>query len=374
MINCVKIRRMKKLSEVYPMDVTQINPTQLILNCLFKVLPKADREMKSYLTSLSPPYADGVDFFDEQTVKHLLKKGLYLKGECIYTLYPKVKLSNMIKIITSFKMIIYFIDNYCNKLTVKNEAAFRQLYLALLDAVDPKRSINNYFKYCPDKKYNESLQIFVEFCRNQLKDLPSYCLVSETIKKYIQYYSDLQIYKHIGEKSRDELIKTWIGYYINQYQGIYWWEFASSLESLLGVFALFAIAYDPDLTAQEVITLDSVYFPWVCSMHSLLNHYVNAQDHYQVDNLNFTSYYKNLKQCEERLSFFIEKSLIYCSKLKYSDFHSTIIKTFIAIYLSDPRAFFAMYKLSSMNLLTQPTPPTTYYYRVYRFLRFIKVV
>lgn len=353
------------------MMIKEINPSNLILNYLIKIFPEVDREMKSYINAFENIE---IGMLPEQALLDFNEKKPYLREGNIYSLYPGVKSSDMIKIITSFNMASYYLDNICESMLVKDETAFKQMYLALIDAVDYEKPTSDYFKYCPNKCNDKSLNILVEFCRNHLKILPSYDVVKDTVKRYVQYYCDLQTYKHMEKESREDYLKTWSSCHLEQFKNISWWEFASASESFLGVFALFALAYSPDLTSKEVSTLDSVYFPWICSMHSMLNHYINVQEHSQIGRLNFISYYRNLKECEERLSLFIDKSLMHCSNLKYPEFHATVIKVFIATYLSDPRASFGMNKLSSSNFLKQPPPPIDIYYKACRFLRLIKAV
>lgn len=347
------------------------NSGKLLLECLLKIFPKVDKEIKSYINILKN---DDMEMLYEQAKEDFSQKKAYFREGSLYAFYPKVEVLNLIKIIVPLNFICYYLDSLCNLVATKDEANFKQMYSALLDIAEPERTKGNYFKYNTGRKNSDLLNILVDYCRNQIKTLPSYNIVKESIIKYIYYYIDIQVYKHMNKEVRDSLLKTWAGSFIKNYPDIYWWEFASASESLFGIFALIAASYDPNLSLSEVNTLVSVYFPWICCLHTLLNHYINFQEHFQLGKLNFTYYYKNLKQCEARLSFFIDKSLLLCTKLKHGDFHATVIKVLIAAYLSDPKASFGMNKLSSSNLLIQPPPPTGTYYKACRLLRNIKAL
>ncbi|HHW32244.1 MAG TPA: DUF2600 family protein [Clostridiaceae bacterium] len=345
--------------------------SKLLLTCFIKVFPKVDREIKSYINILKN---DDMELLYEQLAEDFSEKKTYFREGSLYAIYPGVKVPDIIKIIVPLNFLCYYLDNLCNLSATKEEANFRQMYTALLDITEPERLKSNYFKYNTVKKKSDLLNNLVDLCRNQLKTLPSYNVIKKSIIKFINYYIDIQVYKHMNKDLRDDLLKTWADNYTSSYPEIYWWEFASSSESLFGIFSLIAAAYDPNLSSSEVNTLVSVYFPWICGLHSLLNHYINYQEHFQLGKLNYTYYYRNLKQCEERLSFFIDKSLLLCTKLKHGDFHATVIKALIAAYLSDPRASFGMNKLTSSKLLIQPPPPTGAYYKVCQLLRYIKAI
>jgi len=305
----------------------------------------------------------------KQALSSIHLKRFHSQGGCIYALYPKTDLQSAVKFIVSLQTISDYLDNLCDRMEITDEPAFRQLHLSILDAVDPEREINQYYKFYPYWDDNGYLVKLVEECRCQIKNLPSYNLVIGPIKKYVHLYSDLQSYKHLSEKIREDCLKTWADYYMKQYPDISCWEFSAAAGSTLGIFVLYASAHDPDLTMDEVKMLDKAYFPWICGLHILLDYYIDAQEDLQMGDLNFTYYYKNLKQCEERLSYFIERSYEQCSNLPYPEFHRTMVRGLLAMYLSDPKASQGMNRLASHNIIKSSKPETVFYYKLCKFLR-----
>jgi len=361
----------RNIREVFYIEAKCDSGIKLVLKFVRHVFPEVEKQLKSW-TQLSRSLDD--QKLGEQALASIRSKRFHAQGGSIYALYPNVDLKSAVKFIVSFQTISDYLDNLCDRTGVKDEPAFRQLHLSMLDAVDPERKMSDYYKFFPYKNDSGYLNKLVEECRSQVLKLPSYPLVVNTVKKYVHLYSDLQTYKHLSESIREDCLKTWASYYLMQHPGISCWEFSAAAGSTLGIFMLFAAASDPDLTEDEVKAIDSAYFPWICSLHILLDYYIDAQEDLRTGDLNFTYYYKNLKHCEERLSYFIERSTEQCSRLRYPEYHITIIRGLLAMYLSDPKASWGLNRLASRRLLEKGGKQVKLYYNLCRILRFAGVI
>jgi tetraprenyl-beta-curcumene synthase len=280
-------------------------------------------------------------------------------------------LKKAVKFIVSLQTISDYLDNLCDRAGVFDEKAFLQLHLSMLEAVDPSLPLSNYYELYPYKNDSGYLMSLVETCRSQVRDLPSYNLVVTLIKKYIRLYCEMQSYKHISLEERESRLTDWSKKYLCMYTGISCWEFSAAAGSTLGVFVLFAAAFNPYLTPREVTLIDEAYFPWICGLHILLDYYIDSQEDMQTGDLNFTYYYENLKQCEDRLLLFTEHSLEYCTQLPYPKFHATIIKGLLSMYLSDPKASVGLNRITSRRIIRGKGIDTKFYYNLCRFLRTI---
>ena len=85
--------------------------------------------------------------------------------------------------------------------------------------------------------------------------------------------------------------------------------------------------------------------------------------------LNFTHYYNNLEQCQQRLSFFIDASIKNCLKLKHPNFHLTIVRGLLAMYLSDPKAYSRVNAPISFKLIKMGGYKAYLYFNLCRLLR-----
>ncbi|HEX9062693.1 MAG TPA: tetraprenyl-beta-curcumene synthase family protein [Clostridia bacterium] len=273
-----------------------------------------------------------------QAVQSLTNKKFHAQGGSVYALYPGANIESTVKFITAFQTISDYLDNLCDSSGVQDESSFRQLHTSMLDSVDVSRGLNDYYMYYPYKGDNSYLRYLVEACRKEILKLPSYHLITEKINNYVSLYSDLQVYKHLDVNIREKRLKEWALQYRQKYRDISWYEFSAAAGSTLGIFILFAAAQNPNLTKDEVDLIDFMYFPYICSLHILLDYFIDAEEDKKEGELNFCSYYVDKQHCRDRLSFFTDMALSGCRRLSFPGFHKTVVKGLLSMYLSDPKA------------------------------------
>lgn len=342
------------------------NGLKLIVKFVGRVFPQVDRQMDRWVEACSECQDETLK---TQALESITAKKFHAQGGSVYALYPGVDLSGATNFIVSLQTISDYLDNLCDRAGVYSENSFRQLHMALSDAVDPATEYSDYYLYYPFKQDNSYLRKLVEECRFQLRKLPSYSRVLPAMKKYVSLYSELQSLKHLEKGIREQRLVTWAKSYHEAYPEVSCWEFAAATGSTLGMFMLYAAACNPELTAEEIEAIESAYFPWINGLHILLDYYIDSQEDMEMGDLNFTYYYRNQKTCEERISLFIERAFQSCSLLRHSEFHTTIVKGLLAMYLSDPKAHSGLNTITSRNLLKKGASGTKTYYTVCRALR-----
>lgn len=340
---------------------------RLIIKQIRKVFPEVSVKLEKYIKSCA---LNGDRFLMNQAVSSIETKKFHCQGGGVFSLYPGVNREKALGFIISLQTISDYLDNLCDRAGIMDETAFRQLHLAMLDAVDPNRQISQYYKYYPSANDGGYLAKLVGECRESIREVPSYGIVADKIKKYVRLYSDLQAYKHIWPADRERCLRTWAGYYMKNLQEISWYEFSAAAGSTLAIFALYAAAFDPELKAEDAASLESAYFPWICGLHILLDYYIDSREDFMTGDLNFTSYYDNLKQCETRIKYFYQQSIKHCETLSNSSFHSTVVEGLLAMYLSDSKALWGFNRLCSRNILKDCSRSTGLYYNLCRILRF----
>jgi tetraprenyl-beta-curcumene synthase len=90
--------------------------------------------------------------------------------------------------------------------------------------------------------------------------------------------------------------------------------------------------------------------------------------------LNFTFYYEEELHCYHRMEFFITKALKSCNDMPNPDFHATVIKGLLAMYLSDNKALTPQKKKYSLSLVRNAGSLVWLYYHWCRILRATKVL
>ena len=334
---------------------------------IFNVFSMLGKFIFKTIPELKIQVRDNKTFNDELNERlYELGKNEYIKS--IFFAFPKVNTKKMITFMINYGMLVNHLDYLCRYYDgIKDKRVLNQLFLALLEAVEPSRKTSNYFKYFPADHYNlkntdkDLVKLLVDSCRKQLKKIPSYAMVKEYIKKYVYMKKDYLIHSYLINDEYNQPSNWADNYnYTKYYPELLPWEFQAAAFSDLGLYALLSAAFDPFLELETVINIDKAYFPWINGLQVLLTNYVDlyqniyAEDKkIQANEHNFLKHYDNLKQCEERLIFFYKKSLKICSELNLNNvfMHKTIIKLILAIYLSDSGAHIGLKKVASRNIL-----------------------
>ncbi len=358
-------------SEVFLIAAKYPHGTKLVYQFVTKVFHLVDQELAQWAD-----FADHIPdpILRQQALSSIHHKKFHAQGGSVYALYPKADIFHTVKFIVAFQTISDYLDNLCDRAGVEDEASFRQLHQAMLDAIDINKGTHEYYSLYPYREDNGYLLKLVQTCQDRLHQLPSYYLIRAYLEKYVRLYTDLQAYKHLQISIRENFLSEWAKKESSSYPGIFWWEFSAATGSTLGIFLLIAAATEPELSPPLVELIDQSYFPWVCGLHILLDYYIDSQEDIQMGDLNFTHYYNHLFQCEERLTFFIRQSLKYSVFLKYRKFHRIIIQGLLAMYLSDKKALTNENLQTTKNLLKKAGLVTGFYYNCCLLLRRYKIL
>lgn len=332
-----------------------------------RVLPEAYRQRSLALEELRrcvPVSVSGKGETEED-----LGSGRFPAGQAccfLFSMCPGVDRGDILSFMISLHSVAETLGMYRKKKDIRDEKEIRDLLGCLSAAVDPSRDLppvdpsGNFAcgAYCADAKRQAvpasgrtPLACHTERCRLKLAVLPSYRHVSGKIKKYMQMYIDLQAYRHYPPVISTDLLKTWSSGYLKRYCDISCWEFCAAADTFLGIAAMYAAASVPDLTEEEVRLLDEFCFPWFSGLCSMLDSMISLRTSPGGGELNFSSFYRNLRECEERLVFFADKTTAACRKLWDSSLYMLITKAAAGLYLSHPEAGFGMLRLTTSNIL-----------------------
>ena len=334
-----------------------------------------------YIRCIFPKVYDELDFdvslaedIPDKVLSKLALESISLKkfhclGGSIYSLYPVADTQKMIHFIVAYQTISDYLDNLCDRADVRDKPAFRCLHLALSDAATPDEVYNDYYKYYPYKDDGGYLKTLVKECKGVINYLPTYDLIRDKLNFLIGLYCDLQVYKHLSLDVREEKMKVWYKEYITYYPDITGWEFAAASGSTLGIFMLVAAAFAEDLTEDATNEILDAYFPWICSLHILLDYYIDFYEDIENNDLNFVSYYKDMDEAIDRIKYFYKSALYHAKTLKFRFFHNMVIEGLFAMYLSDPKAHLKSLSYGTDELINSAGFCTRGLYNICRHMR-----
>ena len=268
----------------------------------------------------------------------------------IYSKYPLPNRKSIFKFVNSYHNLCTYLNFLCQKEKNRNESTFRQLYLSLIDAVDPDRKKSRYFKYSSISKGSEVLKTMVDCCRENSADILHFSAV-EKIKKYVQFYCDVETYSILEYNERTQALETWAGYHIKPYPDLSAAEFCIAAASPLIVYSLYSVSTQTAYSEQMAEAVESAYFPAICCLHTLLDNYVTIRSDQYEKKFNFTCFYKDLKTLQLRISELIKLANKKCCALQNNTFHLLVVKELINFYLKDDRAEFGLWKIATSRIL-----------------------
>ncbi|NLO21589.1 MAG: tetraprenyl-beta-curcumene synthase family protein [Syntrophomonadaceae bacterium] len=300
------------------------------------------------------------------SIKH---KDFHCQGGAVFALAADSRREELTALIVAYQTICDYLDNLCDRAGCTEGRAFQQLHRALIVALSPGKAHEDYYQYYPYKNDGGYLQQLVEECQHWVQQMPSWSLVEKESLQLVNLYSNLQVYKHLMTDIREEQLKEWIMSEAKSYPDLYWQEFAAACGSTLALFALMALAASEDLSAEEVKSSLNAYFPWICSLHILLDYYIDRQEDLEGGDLNFTFYYTDREEILERLKLLVRQSHRCASKLSNSALAKTIVEGLLALYLSDPKVKQQAFQQSASELLAESGPPA---FRTYQLCKVVR--
>jgi tetraprenyl-beta-curcumene synthase len=203
------------------------------------------------------------------------------------------------------------------------------------DALTPGAPLQDYYRYREDQDDGGYLGSLVRTCQTFAAKLPAYDKIQSKVLEFSILYSDLQVYKHIDPRLREEELLAWWDKHKERYSYLKWQEFAAVTGSTIGIFALFSLAAEEGVSQEEIDIVCDAYFPWLCGLHILLDYLIDLEEDRLGGDLNFVSYYRSEQEATDRLQYFYEKAKASVRRLPNPSFHRMIVDGLITFYLAD---------------------------------------
>ncbi|MCX7780554.1 MAG: tetraprenyl-beta-curcumene synthase family protein [Negativicutes bacterium] len=338
----------------------------LIIKFVSRVFPLVSEELGQW-RRFAAERAEGE--LQIQALASIRDKKFHCQGGSIYSLYPGTPTGDLIRLIVALQTISDYLDNLCDRAGITDETAFRQLHLAMTDALNPAKSPSDYYRYYPYANDGGYLAALVKTCQDIISGLPAYDQVQDYVLELASLYSELQTYKHIDWACREARMLRWAEPHLRRYPGITAWEFAAATGSTLGMFMLCALAANPRLERDEAASAFNAYFPWITGLHILMDYFIDRNEDRTGGDLNFVAYYLSEADVKTRLTLFWQQAMSHAKQLKEPVFQQTVVRGLFAMYLSDPKADAPAEKPIKDALLDEAGTYTRLLYNLCRLLR-----
>ncbi|MEW6080594.1 MAG: tetraprenyl-beta-curcumene synthase family protein [Bacillota bacterium] len=317
------------------MPLTSIfRTTSVLVSFTFSSLPLVSRFLGEWRQKAQ---AIPDETLRRQALASIDTKRFHCQGGSCYAV-PAGRLgTEVVRAIVALQTISDYLDNLCDRAGVLDEASFRQLHLAMTEALTPGDPISPYYALYPSGNDGGYLEELVSATRTSCQRLPGFDMVSGRALVYVSLYSDLQSLKHLEPKERSGRLQDWHVRKGLAWPGIHWWEFAAACGSTLGIFALLALASQPGSKSEVAEALCQAYFPYISGLHILLDYLIDMEEDAREGDFNLVAPYQSASERGERLGLFVERAMEGAALLPDSHFHRTVVRGLLAMYLSDPK-------------------------------------
>ncbi len=212
-----------------------------------------------------------------------------------------------------------------------------KLHGALIVATARGEPHRDYYTHHPQGEDGGYLVALVDRARGALSALPSVDSISEAIGRAAERVAVYQSFNHGDARGSYELFERWARRANPSCAGLRPWEAAVGSGSTLGVLALIASAADPRLESATAERIEQAYFPWIGSLHSLLDSLVDHERDIAVDGRALVGYYASPDDAAWRMGRIADESLCRAVALPEGRRHALILAAMTSFYICELR-------------------------------------
>jgi tetraprenyl-beta-curcumene synthase len=278
---------------------------------------------------------------------NLYSERLNLDGAAAFAAFvPEVHRLAVVRAQVAFQAAYDYVDTLAEQPCrdpIRNGA---QLHAVLRAALDPATPQVDYYAHHPHNDDAGYLCEIVETCRVALRQLPSYAAVAAPVRRAVRRmvsYQSLNLNEAQGDHvalARWATVQTPAGVDLN------WWETAASAGSSLGVYVLIAAAASRTVCAEEAVAIERAYFPWIGSLHLLLDSLVDRCADLAVGQPSLLANYSSCEEAAARLGSIAAEAMSQLESLPGGRRHMLLFAGMAGHYLSMPTASGAQAQLA----------------------------
>jgi tetraprenyl-beta-curcumene synthase len=171
--------------------------------------------------------------------------------------------------------------------------------------------------------------------RVALEALPSSAPISESMGRASERIALYQSFNHGDACGSYEPFERWAKKASGEHRELHPWETAAAAGSTLTVLALIASAANPRLADSAVREIEDAYFPWIGSLHSLLDSLVDHEDDLAAEGRALVGYYASPLDAATRMRAIASEALNRAEALPDGKCHALIVTAMASFYICE---------------------------------------
>jgi tetraprenyl-beta-curcumene synthase len=238
----------------------------------------------------------------------------------------------------AFQVAYDYVDTLTEQPSADPVRNGHQLHRALVAALDPTAQRVDYYAHNLRREDGHYLDEVVCTCRTALSALPSYAAVAAPALRAAARMVSYQSLNLNESQGGHAALARWAGAQTPSRADLRWWETAASAGSSVGLFVLIAAAANRAVPAEEVTAIEEAYFPWIGSLHLLLDSLVDRREDALAGQCSLLDHYSSPREAAARMGLLAAESLRLIRALPRPREHVLVLAAMTSHYLSSPEA------------------------------------
>lgn len=263
------------------------------------------------------------------------KRGNLEGAAAFAALAPRESRPFVVKALVSCQAICDYLDLLSEQPSRDPIANGYRLHEALIVATARGEPHRDYYAHHPHGHDGGYLVALVDAARTALSALPSVSSIGGSIRHAAERIAVYQSFNHGDACGSYEPFERWARQASARHTGMYPWETAAGAGSTLAVLALIASAADPHLEQSAARQIEDAYFPWIGSLHSLLDSLVDHDEDIAVEGRALVGYYASPADAAIRMRTIAGEALRRAVALPSGRRHALIVAAMTSFYICE---------------------------------------
>jgi tetraprenyl-beta-curcumene synthase len=267
------------------------------------------------------------------------RKRANIDGAALFWIIPRRRSRDLLRLLVAYEVMADYLDGVSERGAHVGPANGVRLHRALVEAIDPRLAVSDYYRLHPWKDDGGYLRVLVGACRDLAPRLASYTTARPLILRGAQLAQEVLPLNHEPHPARrDAYLSEWAATRFPQGDGLEWFERTGAASAWLTILALLALAAEPDLEPQRVRETSAAYLPWVCLAGTMLDSYGDMAQDAASDAHSYIAHYPDTSAAAAQVGEVLARSATTVWRLPDGRRHAVIVACMAAMYLSKDAA------------------------------------
>jgi tetraprenyl-beta-curcumene synthase len=257
-----------------------------------------------------------------------------LDGAVLFTTLAPRRSRDLLCVLVAFELLADYLDCTSERGAFVGVPNGLQLHRALIEALDPRLPLSDYYRYHPWSDDGGFLEALVKTCRETCVRLPSFHVVRPFIARTTAMAQVLPLNHEEDTELRDRLLRTWAQAHFRQDDGLAWFELTGGASAWLTVLALLALAADECCDTNDALAVYHAYLPWISLTGTLLDSYGDQDVDASEGAHQYVAHYASPEVAARRIGEVMQRSFAEASRLRHGPRHCVLVSSMAAMYLS----------------------------------------